>query len=635
MWRNTADQIRQKGKQREKRKRNREKKMRNVLVSFLLTAIIVLLFTIFALWWMNRTWTNLSFDELLFTLKSSISGTDQAMIKDFCLKVLVPLLLSVFILFGGVFLCKRTKYSQIAIVTVFLICLIVQMISVGYTYQKLDVKSYIEANKKSGNGTEDSFIDVNYVDPMSVSITSPEKKRNLIYIYMESMESTYADKKNGGAFDVNYIPNLTDISKENESFSGNNNKVNGFATLNGTTWTMGALFSQASGLPLRVALDSNDMDTQDTFLNSVVTIGDILDSAGYNQAFMIGSDAQFGGRKNFYQEHGNFEIIDYYSAIDKEWIPEEYKVFWGYEDYKMLSNAKNCILEYASKSEPFNFTILTVDTHFEDGYVCENCTDEHEDNQYGNVITCADRQIAEFVEWIEEQDFYENTTVVLVGDHVTMDSDFCENVAYEDRRVYSTIINSAEETKNEEFREYSVLDMFPTTLASLGFEIEGNQLGLGVNLFSDIPTLMERYGEEEVRTRITDYSEVMESLMVVDTEVPELILRNGRADVEFVEIANYDSESGMLEIKVGNTILEEDFVESMIVSMKTEWLDDVHYFKLYRQEDGTYWGLINTNNLLQDSIYDTRVLAIEKNNGHIEHEVGNIEINLAEIISKE
>ena len=38
------------------------------------------------------------------------------------------------------------------------------------------------------------------------------------------------------------------------------------------------------------------------------------------------------------------------------------------------------------------------------------------------------------------------------------------------------------------------MDIFPSTLAALGAEIEGDRLGLGVNLFSGVPTLAEEYG---------------------------------------------------------------------------------------------------------------------------------------------
>lgn len=119
-----------------------------------------------------------------------------------------------------------------------------------------------------------------------------------------------------------------------------------------------------------------------------------------------------------------------------------------------------------------------------------------------------------FVEWIQQQDFYENTTIVLVGDHHTMDNTFCLEIdeTYV-RKVYTAYIHSAvvpEDPTNR--REYTTFDYFPTTLASLGVTIEGNRLGLGTNLFSTEQTLLEMYGIEEMETGINSKSEVMDYL---------------------------------------------------------------------------------------------------------------------------
>ena len=91
----------------------------------------------------------------------------------------------------------------------------------------------------------------------------------------------------------------------------------------------------------------------------------------------------------------------------------------------MKTNAKEKLSEIGIKDEPFNFTMLTVDTHFEDGYVCEQCQNEFGDNRYANVMACSSRQVDAFVKWIQKQPFYENTTIIISGDHLTMDSDFC------------------------------------------------------------------------------------------------------------------------------------------------------------------------------------------------------------------
>lgn len=308
----------------------------------------------------------------------------------------------------------------------------------------------------------------------------PEQKRNLIYIFLESMETTYSDVDDGGAFDENVIPELTEIAQTNEDFSGADPKLNGGYSLAGTTWTMGAMFAQTSGLPLNISISANDMDTQDSFFPGVTTLGDILSDAGYTQTLLIGSEAQFGGRKLYFQEHGNYEMEDYSYAIENGLIPSDYKVWWGYEDQKLFEFAKEKLLQLSQGDEPFNLTMLTVDTHFEDGYVCEQCPTEY-DTQYSNVMACSSRQVGEFLKWIQQQDFYENTTVILSGDHLTMDMDFCEDVPESyPRGVYNAILNSAVEPVSEKNREFTTMDMFPTTLASMGIQIEGDRLGLGV-----------------------------------------------------------------------------------------------------------------------------------------------------------
>ena len=175
------------------------------------------------------------------------------------------------------------------------------------------------------------------------------------------------------------------------------------------------------------------MDTQDSFFSGIATLGDILDEEGYSQTLLIGSEAKFGGRELYFTEHGRFDIEDYVYALEEEMLPEDYRVWWGYEDQKLFRFAKDKLKELADQEEPFNLTILTADTHFEDGYLCERCPERYKDN-YSNVMACSSSQVNEFIEWVKKQDFYEDTAIVLVGDHPTMDSDFCKDVDSGDRK---------------------------------------------------------------------------------------------------------------------------------------------------------------------------------------------------------
>ena len=348
------------------------------------------------------------------------------------------------------------------------------------------------------------LIEHEYVDAHSVEITFPEKKRNLVYILLESAETSSQDRASGGQMETNYIPEMTEIAKNNISFS-ENDLLKGAGVAPDCTWTMGAMVGQSSGLPLKLFLNGGSvMEGYENFMPKITSLGDILEEQGYHNVFMAGSDFAFAGRKNYVTTHGHYEILDYNEAIRRGVIPDDYKVWWGFEDEVLYKWAKEELVELAAREDPFNFTMLTVDTHAQDGYICGRCRDEYKD-QYANVWRCASEQLDDFVKWLQQQDFYENTTIVIVGDHLSMDTDFYLddgsgwNDYKKDRGVYNAFVNVADNVADtdadiEKNRKFTTLDFFPTMLAAIGVKIEGNQLGLGVNLFSGDETLAERYG---------------------------------------------------------------------------------------------------------------------------------------------
>lgn len=124
----------------------------------------------------------------------------------------------------------------------------------------------------------------------------------------------------------------------------------------------------------------------------------------------------------------------------------------------------------AQTNKHFNFTMLTVDTHHIDGYICDLCGNQY-DGITANVVTCADKQVKEFIDWCRERDFYEDTTIVISGDHPRMDTSLVEGVDYYDRTVYNCFINSAKEPQGSTSnREFTAMDMFPTILSAMGFD---------------------------------------------------------------------------------------------------------------------------------------------------------------------
>ena len=264
------------------------------------------------------------------------------------------------------------------------------------------------------------IYDKYYVDGNGVDITFPDKKQNLIFIYMESMETTNASINNGGAQKVSYIPNLENYALKYDNFSSGE-KIGGFVPVSGTTYTLAGMISQNSGVNFKLPI--NIMDKNIVKMNGVYALGDVLVDNGYKNYLMMGSQAIFASRDKYFKNHGNYEIFDYTYAINNELIPKDYLVWWGYEDNKLFEFAKNKLKDISKEEQPFNLTLLTADTHFTDGYLDSEC-DTPFDKKYANVMHCSDKMINNFITWVMEQDFYKNTKIVLVGDHLTMQSSF-------------------------------------------------------------------------------------------------------------------------------------------------------------------------------------------------------------------
>jgi phosphoglycerol transferase len=113
-------------------------------------------------------------------------------------------------------------------------------------------------------------------------------------------------------------------------------------------------------------------------------IGDILSKEGYTNYFILGSEAEFGGRDKYFKTHGDTIIYDYRYFLDNGLVPKSYRVWWGFEDRKLYQFTKEKLLEIA-KSPPFFLTLLTADTHPVDGYL-DNEAEKMFGSQYENVL---------------------------------------------------------------------------------------------------------------------------------------------------------------------------------------------------------------------------------------------------------
>lgn len=486
---------------------------KNKKYKFFIAALVLFLgfVLLFAAIWSKRTFGNVPFEQVLFHLRVPIEGTNKSTIFSF-LFFCIPLAF-----FGTTILLSMTKrwfattsnlvirikqktialrFSFLRVMRRFVLLFPILVFIVCTVMAAIIVKlpDYLKTQSVNSNLFEDY-----YVDPRNVRLNFPQEKRNLIYIFVESMEGSYASIDSGGGKPINLIPELTTLAENNVNFSSSEKMGGMYYELPGMDWTIAGMVAQTSGIPLKspvnVNIEGNDYGKYSKFLKGAYSIGEILENEGYNQMIMVGSKMEFAGRDKYFSQHGNYTLWDYNTAIEQGKIEKGYDIgWWGFEDVKLFEYAKEEITNLAQKKEPFNFTMLTVDTHFYTGYLCDYCESKY-DEQYENVIACASKQVGRFLEWLQTQFFYENTTIIITGDHKAMREDFFEDIpeTYE-RNIYNVFINSAVSPKKMKGRSFTSVDIFPSTLAALGVEIEGNQLGLGVNLFSEKETLPEAMG---------------------------------------------------------------------------------------------------------------------------------------------
>lgn len=385
-------------------------------------------------------------------------------------------------------------------------CVTIPVISVTALFLETSTFSYIN------NLLHTSQLYENYyVVPDSSVVTFPEKKKNLIYLYLESFENSYTTPENGGLQSADFMPELTELAIDNINFSHNEQLGGSIVRAPSIAYTMGVTIAQTSGVMLMTPLGRmrNSMGELQSFLPSLRRLEDVLHDNGYEQLFIEGSDSNFAAYNSYVGRYEDSSIFDLNSARSEGLIPKDYFKMWGFEDRKMFEFSKMKIDELAKGNKPFAVTMYTMDTHsFEEGFRCELC-DKDTGNRFEAAVGCTSRQVKDFIDWLKAQPYYEDTVIIITGDHIAEhvpDGIELEQDGYE-RTPYNCFINSSKQPEKAKNRTFSPFDMFPTTLSAMGAQIDGDRLGLGTDLFSGRQTLAEELGRESFTKQIQQSSD--------------------------------------------------------------------------------------------------------------------------------
>lgn len=395
-----------------------------------------------------------------------------------------------------------------------------------------------------GNVSQTTIYEDEYIIP---SVSSPKQKRNLIVLYLESIESGYRNYDEKG---TNLLPNLSKIAEENFYFNDFYQLLYANATISGQVAGM-------CGIPHKTELSiTNLRNIQNNTLSNAICYPDILKKEEYNTFFIQGSSLSFSGTRNFIKQH-SFQKIE--GINDNPDILQNNKGNdWGVKDSTLYEISKERIVELANKNEPFLFTIATIDTHEPTTFLDPKCDKKYGDNR--DVILCADKMASDFIKWVQKQDFYKNTTIVVLGDHIVIG----RNDIYpkkENRQIFNMIINPVEGLEAQKHK-WTTLDLAPTIMEAIGFENTG--LGLGRSLWQKDATLYEKYG------------------LKLDMEFnknSDFYKKFNKTEKEKISYKKYVINTLVKEkdiIDYAGSVVEEEQVQTFITTHNTIWTDTLN-----------------------------------------------------------
>lgn len=283
--------------------------------------------------------------------------------------------------------------------------------------------------------------------------------KNLVLIYLESLESLYLDER----IFPGLMPNLNRLKEQGLSFTN-------LEQVEGADWTMGGIVSSQCGTPLIYGFGPSGNDVlQNGFLGRATCLGDVLRAAGYRQVYLNGASTQFAGQGRFLRDHGYDEVNGHEELLPQIKDPA-YLNGWGLYDDSLFAIAEVYYTRLAQSQQPFNLTLLTIDTHPPTGNASVSCPAyQARDNEMLDAVHCTDYLVGRFIERLRQTPVWNDTVVALCSDHLAM-----RNIAqpyYPEgypRKLFFTVLNA--DNQGQVPVAASHLDLAPTLLTLLGVE---------------------------------------------------------------------------------------------------------------------------------------------------------------------
>jgi lipoteichoic acid synthase len=249
-----------------------------------------------------------------------------------------------------------------------------------------DIENYIRANEKA---PEKELFGI-------------AKNRNVIVVSMESLQSFVINNTINGQ---EITPFLNDFIKQSYYFDNFYHQTGQGKTSDAEFLIENSLYPLGRGAVFFTHATNEYMATPE-----------ILKKHGYYSAVFHANNKSFWNRDIMYQSLG----YDKYFSQDYFDVNEENSVGWGLKDKYFFEQS---IPYLKTLPQPFYTKFITLTNHFpfelgeEDKMVPEYTSNSRTLNRYFPTVRYMDESLKTFIEQLKKEGLYENSIIILYGDH--------------------------------------------------------------------------------------------------------------------------------------------------------------------------------------------------------------------------
>jgi phosphoglycerol transferase MdoB-like AlkP superfamily enzyme len=296
------------------------------------------------------------------------------------------------------------------------------------------------------------------MSPISVDRVKRPPKPNLIILELESLEYELL-----GFYNNEHPQMLPFLSKYVRQGTYFRNVI----SQPYTTWSVSSMFAVQCNLPLLMNHMRPGFQGRFHLSKNLRCLGDYLDMAGYH-LYSYQSHVFVGQFKKHLKMH-KYHVYDSKNHQIKR-------------DWDLFEKLGHEILPKLAKSPPFILHVANADCHAFPRYIAdERCTTRLKSAPpIVRSFDCVDQILENFVRVFENSSVFNQTDLVLYGDHVLMEGSYRDLKLHEPR---SLVVAFPYHEQNEVTKAVSLYDIAPTVMDLLGVEYDP-KFPFGTNLFS-------------------------------------------------------------------------------------------------------------------------------------------------------